>query len=48
MRRRVPDTGKINTLLGWKPTRTLDDILDEVIEDARLEMAEQAQALELD
>ena len=31
MERRVPDTTKINTLTGWKPTRTLDDILDDVI-----------------
>ena len=31
MERRVPDTTKINTLTGWEPTRTLDDILDDVI-----------------
>ncbi len=44
MRRRVPDTTKIEELLSWKPTRTLDDILDEVVEDARLEIAEAAHA----
>ena len=37
MRRRVPDTSKINALTGWKPTRTLDDILDETIDAARRE-----------
>jgi nucleoside-diphosphate-sugar epimerase len=42
MRRRVPNTAKIEQLLAWKPSRTLDGILDEVIEDARLEIAEQA------
>ena len=31
MERRVPDITKINTLTGWEPTRTLDDILDDVI-----------------
>ena len=31
MERRVPDTMKINALTGWAPTRTLDDILDDVI-----------------
>ena len=44
MRRRVPDTAKINELLAWKPTRSLDDILDEVVEDARIELSEQAHA----
>jgi UDP-glucose 4-epimerase len=32
MRRRVPDISKINTLLGWRPTRTLEQILEDVIE----------------
>jgi UDP-glucose 4-epimerase len=31
MVRRVPDTSKIAGLTGWKATRTLDDILDDVI-----------------
>ena len=32
MQRRVPDISRINALIGWKPTRTLDDILLAVIE----------------
>jgi UDP-glucose 4-epimerase len=32
MRRRVPDISKINALLGWRPTRTLKQILEDVIE----------------
>ena len=32
MERRIPDTTKINALTGWEPTRTLDEILDDVIE----------------
>lgn len=35
MRRRVPDTTKLRTLTGWRPTRTLDSILAEVVADAR-------------
>jgi UDP-glucose 4-epimerase len=31
MERRVPDIGKISALTGWSPTRTLDDILHDVI-----------------
>jgi UDP-glucose 4-epimerase len=31
MERRVPDITKIRALTGWEPTRTLDDILDDVI-----------------
>jgi len=38
MRRRVPDTSKIEALLGWRPAKTLDDILDETIAEARLEL----------
>jgi UDP-glucose 4-epimerase len=34
MARRVPDTGKIARLTGWEATRTLDDILDEVITES--------------
>lgn len=34
MQRRVPDTTKLRTLTGWKPTRTLDDILTETISEA--------------
>ena len=31
MRRRVPDISKIGDLIGWKPTRTLDDIISELV-----------------
>jgi UDP-glucose 4-epimerase len=31
MTRRIPDTEKIRALLGWEPTRTLDEILDDVV-----------------
>jgi UDP-glucose 4-epimerase len=33
MRRRVPDTTKINALTGWQPMKTLDEILGETIAD---------------
>ncbi len=32
MMRRIPDTSRIETMLNWKPTRLLDDILLSVIE----------------
>jgi UDP-glucose 4-epimerase len=35
MSRRVPDTSKIEALLGWRPTCTLDEILEDVIESQR-------------
>jgi UDP-glucose 4-epimerase len=35
MRRRIPDTSKLEALLGWRPTRTLDEILEDVIESQR-------------
>jgi hypothetical protein len=37
---RLPDTTKIATLTGWEPTRSLPDILDDVIacERARSEV----------
>ena len=31
MERRLPDTTRIQTLTGWRPTRALNDILDDVI-----------------
>jgi UDP-glucose 4-epimerase len=37
MVRRVPDTSKIAALTGWKATRTLDDILDDVIVESKRE-----------
>jgi UDP-glucose 4-epimerase len=35
MRRRIPDITKIGKLLGWRPTRSLDGILEDVIESQR-------------
>jgi UDP-glucose 4-epimerase len=35
MRRRIPDTSRIRELIGWRPERTLDDILTDVIEHQR-------------
>ncbi|MGH3995278.1 MAG: NAD-dependent epimerase/dehydratase family protein, partial [Pseudonocardiaceae bacterium] len=35
MRRRVPDITKIRELLGWRPTKALDQILADVIESQR-------------
>ena len=35
MQRRIPDTSKIEALIGWRPTRTLDEILEDVIESQR-------------
>jgi UDP-glucose 4-epimerase len=32
MRRRVPDISRVNELVGWQPTRSLDEILASVIE----------------
>jgi len=37
MRRRLPDIGKINDLLGWRPGRDLNGILEDVIEAQRAE-----------
>lgn len=35
MRRRVPDTGRARALIGWRPTRSLDEILRSVIDHER-------------
>jgi UDP-glucose 4-epimerase len=35
MKRRVPDISSIEQLIGWTPSRTLDDILQSVIEHER-------------
>jgi nucleoside-diphosphate-sugar epimerase len=35
MRRRVPNISKIQQLLGWTPTHTLDEIIDDVVTDQR-------------
>jgi nucleoside-diphosphate-sugar epimerase len=39
MRRRVPDTSKITAMLGWRPQRSLEDILMATIAEARTEKA---------
>lgn len=39
MRRRVPDTTKIQAAVGWQPQRTLDDILADVIAHERAHLA---------
>lgn len=35
MERRVPDTARVNGLLGWKPEHTLEQIIDDVAADIR-------------
>lgn len=35
MQRRVPDTSKLRNKTGWKPSKTLDDILKDVIDQYR-------------
>ena len=35
MERRVPDTDRVNGLLGWTPERTLEQIIDDVATDVR-------------
>ena len=35
MQRRVPDTNKIRSLLGWHPTKSLAEILSDVIDEHR-------------
>ena len=35
MRRRVPDLTKISNAIGYQPTRCLDDILADVVEDIK-------------
>ncbi len=39
MRRRVPDTSKIREAVGWQATRTLNEILDDVIAYERSRLA---------
>lgn len=45
MQRRVPSTAKVKSLIGWTPQHSLDGILDEVIEEARLEQLEATHAV---
>jgi UDP-glucose 4-epimerase len=35
MQRRIPDTSKIRSLLGWHPTKSLAEILSDVIDEHR-------------
>ena len=35
MRRRVPSTDKVYQLMGWRPTKSLDEILGLMIEFQR-------------
>jgi UDP-glucose 4-epimerase len=35
MERRVPDTGKVEALTGWRATRSLADVIEDVIEHER-------------
>jgi UDP-glucose 4-epimerase len=42
MQRRVPDTGRINRLVGWEAKRDLELILSETIAEAAIELAEPA------
>ena len=41
MRRRVPDTSKIRGAVGWQPTHTLTEILDDVVAFERTRVAPQ-------
>jgi nucleoside-diphosphate-sugar epimerase len=36
MRRRVPDISRVRSRIGWEPRHTLDDIIREVVDHARL------------
>ena len=40
MRRRVPSTDKIYQLMGWRPTKSLDEILQTMIEYQRAQNAQ--------
>ena len=44
MKRRTPDCSKLTDLTGYEPERTVDDILRDVIAEARAEKDEQAEA----
>jgi UDP-glucose 4-epimerase len=46
MRRRVPDTTKIRDAIGWQPTRSLHEIIDDVIAFERSRLAPAAVAKE--
>jgi UDP-glucose 4-epimerase len=38
MRRRVPDTARLEAVSGWRPRRSLDDVLCDTIAEARREL----------
>jgi UDP-glucose 4-epimerase len=42
MQRRLPDVTKIRTLTGWKPSRSLQDVIEETIAEALHEQAEES------
>lgn len=44
MQRRVPDISRIGNLIGYRPSRTLEDILADVIEDQRAQLRDMAPA----
>jgi UDP-glucose 4-epimerase len=44
MQRRVPDITRISSLIGFRPSRTLEDILTDVIEDQRAALLAAASA----
>jgi UDP-glucose 4-epimerase len=35
MQRRVPDITKIKTSIGWAPTNSLDNIIDDVVAEMK-------------
>jgi nucleoside-diphosphate-sugar epimerase len=35
MQRRVPDTNKIKSSIGWSPANTLDNIIDDVVSEMK-------------
>ena len=37
MRRRVPDIGRINELLGWEPDISLEESIEDIIMDLKQE-----------
>jgi UDP-glucose 4-epimerase len=39
MQRRVPDLKRASALIGFRPMRTLDDILDDVIQEQKSRIA---------
>ena len=43
MRRRVPNTDKLSALIGWQPRADLNDILTQVIEEARTKLVPTAE-----